>query len=73
MAYYVPPSEKVGVHVPRVPHQIAPMVVTELTTIIYATLMLKERLCDNNGYFAVKRTLKLNNFLKRETFGQQDD
>ena len=48
-------------------------VVTELTTIIYATLMLKERLCDNNGYFAVKRTLKLNNFLKREMFGQQDD
>jgi len=35
--------------------------------------MLKERLCDNNGYFAVKRTLTLNNFLKRETFGQQDD
>jgi len=25
MAYYVPPSEKVGGHVPRVPHQIAPM------------------------------------------------
>ena len=24
MAYYVPPSEKVGVHVPPVPHQIAP-------------------------------------------------
>ena len=24
-------------------------VVTELTIIIYATLMLKERLCDNNG------------------------
>ena len=47
--------------------------VTELTTMIYATLMLKERLCDNNGYFAVKRTLKLNRFLKIETFGQQDD
>jgi len=44
-------------------------VVTELTTIIYATLMLKERLRDNNGYFSVKRTLKLNNVLKRETFG----
>ena len=27
--------------------------------------MLKERLCDNNGYFAVKRTLTLNNFLKK--------
>jgi len=25
MAYYVLPSEKVGGHVPRVPHQIAPM------------------------------------------------
>jgi len=25
MAYYVPPPEKVGGHVPRVPHQIAPM------------------------------------------------
>jgi len=25
MTYYVPPSEKVGGHVPRVPHQIAPM------------------------------------------------
>ena len=25
MAYYVPPSTKVGGHVPRVPHQIAPM------------------------------------------------
>jgi len=25
MAYYVPPSEKVVGHVPRVPHQIAPM------------------------------------------------
>ena len=25
MAYYVPPSKKVGGHVPRVPHQIAPM------------------------------------------------
>ena len=48
-------------------------VLTELTTIIYATLMLKERLCDNNGYFAVKRTLKLNNLLTREAFGQQDD
>jgi len=35
--------------------------------------MLKERLCDNNGYFAVNRTLERNNFLKRETFGQQDD
>jgi len=38
-------------------------VVTELTTIIYAAL---ERLCDDNGYFAVKRALKLNNFLKRD-------
>ena len=26
MAYYIPPSEKVGGHVPRVPHQIAPMI-----------------------------------------------
>jgi len=25
MVYYVPPPEKVGRHVPRVPHQIAPM------------------------------------------------
>jgi len=25
MAYYVPPFRKVGGHVPRVPHQIAPM------------------------------------------------
>ena len=25
MAYYVPPSEKVGRHVPRVPHQISTM------------------------------------------------
>jgi len=25
MVYYIPPSEKVGGHVPRVPHQIAPM------------------------------------------------
>jgi len=25
MAYYAPPSEKVGGHVPCVPHQIAPM------------------------------------------------
>jgi len=29
MAYYIPPPEKVGGHVPRVPHQIAPMVNTE--------------------------------------------
>jgi len=28
MAYYVPPSEKVGGHVRRVPHQIAPMSTT---------------------------------------------
>jgi len=28
MAYYVPPSEKVGGHVPRVPHQIALMNLT---------------------------------------------
>jgi len=28
MVYYVPPSKKVGVHVPRVPHQIAPMAIT---------------------------------------------
>jgi len=28
MAYYVPPSEKVGGHVPRVPRQIAPMAVS---------------------------------------------
>jgi len=28
MAYYVPPSEKMGEHVPHVPHQIAPMQVT---------------------------------------------
>jgi len=27
MAYYVPPSKNVGGHVPRVPHQIAPMAV----------------------------------------------
>jgi len=26
MAYYVPPSEKVGGHVPRVPHQIVHMI-----------------------------------------------
>ena len=26
MAYYVPQSEKVGGHVPPVPHQIAPMI-----------------------------------------------
>jgi len=25
MAYYITPPEKVGGHVPRVPHQIAPM------------------------------------------------
>jgi len=25
MAYYVPPSKKGGEHVPRVPHQIVPM------------------------------------------------
>jgi len=25
MAYYIPPSEKMGEHVPRVPYQIAPM------------------------------------------------
>jgi len=25
MAYYVPPSEKMGGHFPHVPHQIAPM------------------------------------------------
>jgi len=30
MAYSVPPSEKVGGHFPRVPHQIAPMIVTDL-------------------------------------------
>jgi len=30
MAYYVTLSEKVGGHVPRVPHQIAPMVVAML-------------------------------------------
>ena len=29
MTYYVPPSEKVEGHVPRVPHQIAPMHETE--------------------------------------------
>ena len=28
MAYYIPPPEKVGGHVPRVPDQIAPMVIT---------------------------------------------
>jgi len=28
MAYYVPPSEKVGGRVPRVPHRIAPMSTT---------------------------------------------
>jgi len=33
MAYYVPPSEKLGGHVPRVPHQIAPMIPqTDVTT-----------------------------------------
>ena len=40
-------------------------VVMELTTIIYATLMLKEHLCDIimvNRYVAVKGALKLNNF-----------
>jgi len=25
MAYYIPPPEKVGGHIPRVPHQSAPM------------------------------------------------
>jgi len=30
MAYYVAPSKKVGGHVPRVPHQIAPMLVISL-------------------------------------------
>jgi len=30
MAYYVPPSEKVGGQVPRVPHQIAPMVLSDI-------------------------------------------
>jgi len=30
MAYYVPPSEKVGGHVPHVPHQIAPMPMTQM-------------------------------------------
>jgi len=28
MAYYIPPPEKVGEHVPRVPHQIAPILIT---------------------------------------------
>jgi len=28
MAYYIPPSEKAGGHVPRVPHQIAPMAIS---------------------------------------------
>jgi len=28
MAYYIPPSEKVEGHVPRVPQQIAPMITT---------------------------------------------
>ena len=28
MAYYVPPSAKVGGHVPRPPYQFAPMVMT---------------------------------------------
>jgi len=32
MAYYVPPSEKVGRHVPRVSYQIAPMVTTHVIT-----------------------------------------
>jgi len=27
MAYYAPPSKKVEGHVPRVPHQIAPMLI----------------------------------------------
>jgi len=27
MTYYIPPCEKVGGHVPRVPHQSAPMCV----------------------------------------------
>jgi len=31
MAYYVPPFEKVGGHVPRVPHQIAPMAVIRIS------------------------------------------
>jgi len=41
MAYYVTPSEKVGGHVPRVPHQIAPMIVTEQCK-IYNVVSLKD-------------------------------
>jgi len=37
MAYYVPPSEKVGGHVFRVPHQIAPMLNVIHTTANFGT------------------------------------
>jgi len=41
-------------------------VVTELTTMIYATVMLKENLCEViMGIFAVKGTLKLKNLERR--------
>jgi len=35
MAYYIPPSEKVGGHVPRVPHQIAPMLASRGVGFVY--------------------------------------
>jgi len=39
MAYYITPPEKVGGHVSRVPHQIAPMLTTKkLQTRIKLTL-----------------------------------
>jgi len=38
MAYYVPPSEKLGGHVPFVPHQTAPMAGTILQLEIYPHL-----------------------------------
>jgi len=33
MAYYIPPSKTMGGYVPRVPHQIAPMIVHTYTRV----------------------------------------
>jgi len=40
MAYYIPPPEKLGGHVPRVPHQIAPMCVGVLQLAVWETRLI---------------------------------
>ena len=46
MTYYVLPSKKVGGHVPRVPHQIAPM--PAITNVIHKLPMVLHTILINN-------------------------